>query len=125
VQETFLDAFTSIDRLKMHGNVGAWLMRAARNNMLDSVRRVNLNYNSEFSEFLFFYHTDKRAAEPNESFQALENILSADEKHLVIMRYRDDYHIKQISSFLDISVNACKLRFHRIRLKVRNSIEAP
>lgn len=122
VQDTFFEASNCFAKLSKHNNARAWLITAAKYNIRDAMKsrkRKNAIYIEDIDripdqddtyEQAMFFKID------------LPRILRPDELEIIRMFYEEGYTIMEIALKQKISNNACKVRLHRIRKKIKKSL---
>ena len=141
VQETYLQAFSKIDKFRGEANIRSWLHRITINNALMKIRKDEklTQITSTFDNNDFIDENGKRV----ENIKTIS--ISADEmhinielrsavKHLIMelpMAYRnilllrdvEGYSIAETAKLLDISPAAVKTGLHRARNKLKTQLE--
>lgn len=128
VQDILLKAFTQLSRFKGNSRFSTWLYAISYNYCVEHYRR-----NSKFAKTDIDSGPD--IAEPDETQE--EELLSArsdqlkraldmispEDKMLLMMKYQDDTSIKDLMAQLDISESAVKMRLARARKRVKDLIQ--
>ncbi len=132
VEESFYKLWQKIVEGEAIENPRAWLLRVARNRVIDTYKKrkavslEEMTYNEEDE-----YSTD--IADPDahhkleisvEASYVLEKIeeLPKQYRDIIRMRYMDDLSPKEISEILEISANAASLRINHALQKLREII---
>ncbi|PLX00385.1 MAG: hypothetical protein C0591_01350 [Marinilabiliales bacterium] len=121
--EVFSKAFEKLPSFRQLSSFSSWLYSITYNHCIDYLReKKNLHYPKWTSENTIPEIIDE-TEEPIEDFN-YENLLlildliHAEEKALLLMKYQDDLSLKQIGSALRISEDAVKMRLKRARTRV-------
>ena len=123
VQETMLEAFRSIKKLKKIESFKTWTIKILINkcNKLyrkkESIKLIE-DYDTEndiFSEC-------KDIEENNIDFYLLIKCLAYEERMIITLYYLEDYSIKMISKALKIKENTVKTKLVRAREKIKTEI---
>ncbi len=129
VQETFIKAYTSIDKYNHNYPFSAWIYKIASNHCIDFLRRkrlqtIPLNYTSYDDSEEFIREIEDNNNHPeidyikNEQKNLLEFAISKlPEKYKTIFRLRheDDLDYKEISLHLNIPIGTVKVNLFRAR----------
>lgn len=111
-QETVYKAFISIKNLKEDRYFSTWLTRILINTAFDHLKRKKriIPMDREVLE----RKTDPYVTDNNNSY-LLDAIMELDEKYktVLILRYYQDYTVKQIAEFLDCPEGTVKTNIHR------------
>jgi len=132
VQESFLKAFTHLDRFQEKSSFSTWLTRIAINEGLMSLRRtrvareVSVDDLISATEDLFPWETPDRGKNPGEIYEQLEterilceamNHLSA-ESRTVLRLQLEARTVREIAEILGIGISTLKSRLLRARRKL-------
>lgn len=119
VQEAVYKAFLNIKKLKSVDSFKGWITRILVNSSIDFIKKRNkftfsseevlLNIPSEENDYLELY----------EAMDALQPM----DKTVIILKYFEDYKIKDIASILDISESKVKNHLHRGLTKLRIELQ--
>lgn len=128
VQDIFLKVFFQLPKFKFKSKFSTWLYAITYNFCVEYYRKTSR-----------YVHTDidnqPEAADDSQDEQellqtqaallkrALE-IISPDDKAILLMKYQDDASIKEIEENLGISESAVKMRLSRARLRAREAIDS-
>ncbi len=123
LQDTFLQAWKSLDRFRGDAAPFTWLYRIAVNEALQRRRRKrlptvelqeadapDLNSGSETSELRGFLVEALRALPP-------------DYRDALVLRDVEGFSNEEVAAILGLSVPAAKSRIHRARMQVRERLE--
>lgn len=123
-QETFLRAYTWLNRYDQKRAFKTWLFSIASHHCIDRLRKRRLTWLS-LDEPLAPHPalhdkqpTPERAAmldETSDAVQALLDKLPPKDRMMVILRYWYDYSYDEIAEHTDSTVSAVKSRLHRAR----------
>lgn len=119
--DIFLKLIVKIGTFKETAKFSTWLYSITYNYCMDQIRvnkkqnETQLDDNFEVEEVDLSYIDEMQSEGLKKS---LEKIPS-DEKALLLMKYQDDFSIKEISDALNISESAVKMRLMRSKDKLR------
>ena len=120
-QETFMKAYAALNRFDTKNRFFPWLYTIALNIFRDW-KRKNLNQSKAslpFPENLFADENavnQELAATKKEDMALVQkglSVLPLDYKEAIILRFRYDLSIQEISKIFNISISASKMRIHR------------
>lgn len=117
-QETFVQAWRSIDRFGGHSSLGTWLYRIATNRCLDmlALRRPTETLDDDLGG----HDADPIAvmAQRERLRAVLDGVhaLSGDQRAALVLREFEGLRYDEIAEVLDITLPAVKSRIHRARL---------
>lgn len=115
IQNTILDAYSKLSYLREEKYFQSWLIRILINNCYDLLkeRRKYMPY----EEYLEQGSSDFSIHD----LDLAEAIDALDEKSRIpcVLHYINGYSVKEISSLLQISESAVKMRIHRAKKKLR------
>jgi len=103
----------------------AYLLATMRHHVIDLLRRSRVE-RKVFHEFLRQRLRRRKSSVPDERVQKLQvqlAKLNTDELQLVEMRYGLNHSIEEIAEALGISYSAAAVRLHRLREKLRESMD--
>ena len=133
-QETFLRAFTRLDRIHSPEGAGAYLRGIARNVALEHLRRQKME--GKRAQNLVHYMEDSvregGAEEPwwsddpalTDSLQQCLDALPPHSRTVLDWRYRDDYDATEIGARMDMRADAVRAMLKRLRLALWQCIQA-
>lgn len=141
VQETFLNAYRSLDSLRQPGALLSWLFRIASNACLMKRRRGKYEPDRELSlEELAPGDPEKAPVEiPDVSSLPEDEALRSEFRKLIrqairevpahyrivlVLRDMEQMSTREVSEVLDLPASTVKIRLHRARLMVRQRLEA-
>jgi RNA polymerase sigma-70 factor (ECF subfamily) len=126
--ETFAQAWLVRARFRdeADGAAGPWLFGIARNVLLMSVRRRELERRAR-ERLGLMEQRASIAAEPDETWlegldEALDS-LPASQREAIRLRVLDDLDYERVASALDTTPQAARVRVHRALTTVRNRLE--
>lgn len=135
-QEVFIRAYVNIHSFDNSRNFSTWIYRIATNLTIDRLRKRKPDYYLDAevkgTEGLNMY-SQLAASErlPEDEVESLElqnyihqEILSLPPiyRSIIILRYLEEFSLKQISEILDIPLGTVKTRIHRGRESLRNKL---
>lgn len=122
VQETMIEAFKNIKKLKKEESYKKWVIKIL-------VNKCNRVYNKNKKRNISFENLElDNTYSHNENYQELDNLdfylilkdLNYDERMSLILFYLEDYSIKEISKILKTNENTIKTRLKRGKEKIKN-----
>ena len=116
VQETFVKLLKSNQKNRKIQSIKNWLFICARNLIFNYLKKNN-RVNSNLSQIQNV--TDTFPPDVKLFVERILNKLTPDERDLILLREYHQYPINEISSFLEISEEAVRVRLYRIRKKMR------
>ncbi len=125
-QDTFMKAYSSLDRFKGDSKFSTWLYRIAYNTSLDRIKK-NKKFLKEVAINEFTEHEvktvdtvldDMISEEKNVVIQQSIAKLPSDDSALMTLYYFDDLSLNELSEVLDLSTNTIKVRLFRCRKKL-------
>jgi RNA polymerase sigma-70 factor (ECF subfamily) len=130
-QETFVQAFQSIESLRDGSRFKVWLLKIARNKCIDAIRRsprwVSLDQNRELQKEVSLKPTP---AQNDLTFEFTEDDLLAalqslrqDYREIFVMKHVDNLSYKEISAVLGMTVSAVGEKLYRVRSMIREKLE--
>jgi RNA polymerase sigma-70 factor, ECF subfamily len=128
VQETFLQAFTSIHRFKGNSKVRTWLFQIAKFVYYNHSRKNKKEKISALEEIDFFIngkspeHTYLEKEREQSIFRALAS-LSDPYKQVVILKLYNELSFREIGDVFEKSENWARVTFHRGKLKLLQLLE--
>lgn len=135
-QEAFIRAYINIDSYDEKRKFSTWLYRIATNLTIDRLRKRKPDYylDAEIkgSKGLTMYsHVQADNRLPDEEVEGLElqccihkEIYALPPKYraIIILRYLEEFSLKEISEVLDIPLGTVKTRIHRGRETLRKKL---
>jgi len=122
IQETILQAYKEIARLREPAYFRTWLVRI----LINECRRV-VRHNRKVIPVEHLQ--DKRAGshtlESDLELLDLLDGLGMDQKEIVVLYYLEDLSIQEIAGIVDLSESGVKSRLHRARIKLEALMREP
>jgi RNA polymerase sigma-70 factor (ECF subfamily) len=120
--DIFLRLVLNIGGFKEHSKFSTWLYSITYNYCIDQIRMVkkqaettlDVNFDLEQEED----ESELVEIQAKDLKKALQKI-DPDERAMLLMKYQDDFSLKEISDTFKISENAVKMRLMRTREKLR------
>ncbi len=133
-QETFVSAFRSI-RSYRGGNFRAWLLRIARNNTYDHLRKVKRRPEVSIDEdIVTFSETVESSERGPEEWALAEELKQAitdglgelppDQRMAVVLVDIEGYRYEEAAEVMGVSVGTVKSRLNRARTRLRDILQA-
>ncbi|EQB89569.1 RNA polymerase sigma-70 factor (ECF subfamily) [Clostridium punense] len=129
LQETFFQAFKSINRFKGESKISTWLYSIARNVYLKQYSK-NKKYNiCELNEFSSYINPQDLLETNYERKETLREVLKKisnldfDSRQVVLFRVVNELSFKDIGDILGKSENWARVTFHRVKVRLRKEIE--
>ncbi len=133
VQDTFYKVIDSLNEDKYAGEdkFFGWMLRIARNLMIDQKRRINRGRDliaEKFEPSFFGYETEDVAKDFEEEeyhnlvmdrIYVYMDELPANQKEMIMLRFFEEMTFKEIAEMLDISINTAlgRMRYSLINLR--------
>ncbi len=123
MQETMLDAYKYIKKLKEPSKFKAWIVKILINNCNKYYKKYHLeeNYNLEFYKENIKYNSNEQLIEDTLDFYSMIKDLRYEERIIVVLFYAEKYTTKEISKILGINENTVKTRLSRAKGKIKNN----
>ncbi|MFS0865676.1 RNA polymerase sigma factor SigW [Fredinandcohnia sp. 179-A 10B2 NHS] len=135
-QEAFIRAFVNIHSYDLNKKFSTWLYRIATNLSIDRIRKKKPDYylDAEIagSEGLTMYsQVAADVALPEDELESMElqaliqaEILKLPEKYrsVIVLKYIEEFSLKEIGEILDLPVGTVKTRIHRGREALRHQL---
>ena len=122
-EDIFSKVFEKLPTMKQLSSFSSWLYAITYNHCIDYLReKKKLHYprwnrENELPEIVD--DTDENIEEINyENLMVVFELIHAEEKALLLMKYQDHLSMKQIAAVLRISEDAAKMRLKRARTRV-------
>ena len=116
VQETFLKALTK----KSHSELAPWLYRTTYNNCIDILRKRKwLRFFADEKDYVASYNMEDGM---NEEVREALNVLTPEERALVISRAIDDLDYAQMVLIYGANSAALRKRYERAKKKLANAL---
>lgn len=130
LQNTFIKAWSSIDRFRGEASISTWMFRIAINETYSFLNKERLRNQSDFTDLedsMALRLQGDAYFSGNELARKLqEAILTLPEKQRLVfnMKYYDDLKYEEISDILGTSVGALKASYHYAVKKIEAYIKA-
>lgn len=127
IQETMIDAFKYIKKLKEPDKFKAWVIKILINNCNKYYRKrykdneVFDNYDIEFYKENIKNSNNQQLIEDTLDFYSMIKNLKYEERIIIVLYYGENYTIKEISRILNINENTIKTRILRAKEKIKNT----
>ena len=121
VQETILQVYKELKKLKHIEKFEAWMIKILINNcnsIINSKYKYNIYYEDTEYENYLITDNDYDNVNADISFSNLISILDLDEKTIVILYYYNKYTTKQISEILNINESTIRSKIMRAKKKI-------
>lgn len=121
VQETAYKSFKTISKLKEPRYFKTWLIRIAIHSSIDLLRQQKkvLHLFPRVEETLFVEEEEHISL--TVSLYDLLNLLSEEEKSVVMLKYYQEYTLREIADILNIPVGTAKTILYRSLKKMRKN----
>lgn len=124
-QEVLIKLYLQIKSFRMQAKFSSWLFSIIHNTCIDYLRKNKKNIREVITNKLAnqlpdIIETDDEIPH-NISVKLLNELLeliTPDDKMLLLMKYKERYHVKDIQLTLGISESATKMRLKRAREKI-------
>ena len=122
VQETAYRSFKKIDTLKNPEYFKTWLIKIAINCAIELVRKNKkvIELKPQNEEFVGFEDEDVSLSV---TLQDLLDQLNEDEKSIIILRFYQEYSLKEISDLLNMPLGTTKSLLYRALIKLRKKFK--
>ena len=130
-QDVFLKSFQSLSKFKRESKFSTWMYRIAYNTAISKTRKKQMEV-SAIDDHILDNHSDGELFEHSEDFgyedkkkyfdAALKKIPEEDSM-LLTMFYMQEQSIEDISMVTGLSASNVKVKLHRIRKKVYQTID--
>lgn len=125
IQETIIEAFTSIKKLKNTQFFKQWVFKILINKcnkIYKKRKKYNISFeNLEMENMLKTYSIDEYNKELE--FYDMLKCLNYKERITAILYFKEDYSTKDISKILDTNENTIKTRIKRAKNKIKSKYE--
>jgi RNA polymerase sigma-70 factor (ECF subfamily) len=133
VQDTFMALIEHLDSFEGRSSIGTWLYRVAYNNCMGRLRKVRPELDVEDGDAVLperfidwqtipeiLFTGDEAMAQVDKALQTLSPALRA----VFMLRDIEELSTEEVAQSLDISTSAVKVRLHRARLALRETLSA-
>ena len=130
-QETFVQAFQSMNSLRNGARFKVWLLKIARNKAIDTLRRnphmVSLDENKEVEREVSLKSAPPQEDQPfefseDDLIKALKSIRK-DYREIFVMKHVDNLSYKEISEILGMTISSVGEKLYRVRTMIREKLE--
>ncbi len=124
LQDVFIKFWKLFDRLKNLENIKAYLLKMARNRLIDLKRREKNIKFVELNEEIF----DIKSEDPADKIKKIEFVkkilenLEEEEREIIILRFYENLKFREISEILSINENTLRVKYLRILEKIRKYV---
>lgn len=127
-QETFTRAWQSVDRLRAAGSLRAWLLRIARNEFLQLLRRARpatrgLTALSGTADPGPGGHEVAATHERDFLLRRAVRSLDMEQREVIALHYFEDLSLREVGAVLGIPQGTVKSRLHRALGRLRELLE--
>ncbi|MBI5326432.1 MAG: RNA polymerase sigma factor [Ignavibacteriae bacterium] len=121
-QETFIRFYNSRQSIREMTNLGAFLLKIARNQCINLLREIKRN--SKFDEEIYIKHDDRDENDEllNLIKMAIE-LLPDEYKEIFIMREYNGLKYNDIADITGLSINTVKIKIFRARERIRHILQ--
>jgi len=121
-QEVLIKVFMQIGKFRKEAKFKTWLFAIVYHACVDHIRKSKKKLHQVITEKLadelteMVDYDDQLPADKSiEILEALLEELTAEDKQLLIMKYREKHHIREIQVVMGLSESAIKMRLHRAK----------
>ena len=130
-QDTFLKAYTSLKSFENKSKFSTWLYRIAYNGAISKKRKKKMDAVEIDDHIMFNYSTDEISSnvyqiQESEQIQLIDralNNLPEDDNLLITLFYKSEHSIEDISYITGLTQSNVKVKLHRIRKRLYESIQ--
>jgi RNA polymerase sigma factor (sigma-70 family) len=130
-QDTFLKAYASLRSFEKKSKFSTWLYRIAYNGAISKKRKKKMDAVEIDDHIMFNYSTDEISSNvhqihESEQIQLIDKalkILPEDDNLLITLFYKSEHSIEDISYITGLTQSNVKVKLHRIRKKMYESIQ--
>jgi RNA polymerase sigma-70 factor (ECF subfamily) len=130
-QDTFLKAYASLKSFEKKSKFSTWLYRIAYNGAISKKRKKKLDAVEIDDQIMFNYSTDEisynvHQIQESEQIQLIDKALLTlpeDDNLLITLFYKSEHSIEDISYITGLTQSNVKVKLHRIRKKLYESIQ--
>lgn len=123
IQETMIDAYKYIKKLKKPSKFKSWITKILINNCNKYYKKYNLeeNYDIEFFKESIKYSSDHQLVESTLNFYEMIKNLKYEERIIIVLYYAEKYTTKEIAEILSVNENTIKTRISRAKEKIKTN----
>lgn len=118
IQETILNAYQSIEKLRDISKFKIWLIKI----LVNECNKLYLERKKDYYE-LDEYQEAVTEDISNLEFLNLMNVLNEDEKNIFILYYQEGYTCKEIAQILNLNSNTVRSKLLRGKEKLKNTLK--
>jgi RNA polymerase sigma factor (sigma-70 family) len=130
-QDTFLKAYASLRSFEKKSKFSTWLYRIAYNGAISKKRKKKMDAVEIDDHIMFNYSTDEISSNvhqihESEQIQLIDKALKnlpEDDNLLITLFYKSEHSIEDISYITGLTQSNVKVKLHRIRKKLYESIQ--
>jgi RNA polymerase sigma-70 factor (ECF subfamily) len=130
-QDTFLKAYSSLKSFEKKSKFSTWLYRIAYNSAISKKRKKKMEVVEIDEHIMFNYSTDEISSsvhhlQESEQIQLIDKALQTipeDDNLLITLFYKSEHSIEDISYITGLTQSNVKVKLHRIRKKLYESIQ--
>jgi RNA polymerase sigma factor (sigma-70 family) len=130
-QDTFLKAYSSLKSFEKKSKFSTWLYRIAYNGAISKKRKKKLDAVEIDDHIMFNYSTDEISSNVHqihetEQIKLIDKALLTlpeDDNLLITLFYKSEHSIEDISYITGLTQSNVKVKLHRIRKKLYESIQ--
>ena len=122
IQETMIEAFKNIKKLKKIESFKPWIIKILINkcNKIYQKKKMNeITFEEDIDNYLV--HESERLSENDMDFYLLIKCLNYEERIIVTLYYLECYTTKEISQILGINENTIKTKLAIAKMKIKNN----
>lgn len=126
VQEIFLKVFYQLSKFKGNSRFSTWLYAITYNYCVEQYRKLHKVKKVDIDDRLDVPDDDDEKELLSiraEHLKKALDMISPEDKMILLMKYQDDTPIKEIMATLEISESAVKMRLARARKRVREIVK--
>ena len=123
IQETMIDAYKYIKKLKNPSKFKAWITKILINNCNKYYKKyyVEENYDVELFKESIRNNNDHQLVESTLNFYEMIKNLKYEERIVIVLYYAEKYTTKEIAEILSVNENTIKTRLSRAKEKIKNN----
>jgi len=130
-QEILLKAISNVSSFGGNSKFSTWLYSIATNYCITQSGKQSRKYQEDVKVAyeLLDERLDEEDYKARKKWEALEanldvylNMLSEEERQLLVLKYRENFSVKDLQKEFDLSASAVKMRLHRARLRMNEMI---
>lgn len=127
IQETMVDAFKHIRKLKENSKFKSWIIKILINNCNKYYRKKYIdkemydNYDVEFYKNEIKSYEILKLKEDTLDFYDMIKELKYEERIIIVLYYGEKYTTREISKILNVNENTIKTRMARAKEKIKNT----